>query len=236
MNFRVTVSSFGMENVKNEAILCNSARPPKRSAEPTASCQCVWRFFQSMCLKYCACHEISAWPPDMCDSCVSWTAPATRHASLQSLFKRPMHAVVSATAAKPIRLARFWEGTQSIAPATQNDASTWTSKNGPDMWCFYNFGLLRATAASTSQLPKVLRNWGALHILTWKCASLNISIFNDSSAGNVLVSFRPSGATTHYRKTVSQLSTFLRGCIYFLLTLSLLLSADSFLWCCPPCP
>jgi hypothetical protein len=29
-------------------------------------------------------------------------------------------------------------------------------------------------------------------------------------------------------KTVSRLSTFLRGCIYFLLTLSLLLSADSF--------
>ena len=27
------------------------------SAELTASCQCVLRFFQSTCLKYCACHE-----------------------------------------------------------------------------------------------------------------------------------------------------------------------------------
>ena len=29
----------------------------KLSAELTASCQCVLRFFQSMCLNYCACHE-----------------------------------------------------------------------------------------------------------------------------------------------------------------------------------
>ena len=29
----------------------------KLSAELTASCQCVSRFFQSTCLKYCACHE-----------------------------------------------------------------------------------------------------------------------------------------------------------------------------------
>ena len=29
----------------------------KLSAELTASRQCVLRFFQSMCLKYCACHE-----------------------------------------------------------------------------------------------------------------------------------------------------------------------------------
>ena len=27
------------------------------SAEPTASCQCVLRFFDSTCLNYCACHE-----------------------------------------------------------------------------------------------------------------------------------------------------------------------------------
>ena len=29
----------------------------KLSAEPTASCQYVLRFFQSICLNYCACHE-----------------------------------------------------------------------------------------------------------------------------------------------------------------------------------
>ena len=53
----------------------------------------------------------------------------------------------------------------------------WTSKSGPRMVCFCTFWLgnvLRATTActfSTSQLPKVVRRWGVLYILTWKCAS-----------------------------------------------------------------
>ena len=55
-----------------------------------------------------------------------------------------------------------------------------TSKSGPNMVCFVHFDLemcfahLRATTActfSTSQLPKVVRTWCALYILTWKCAS-----------------------------------------------------------------
>ena len=39
---------------------------------------------------------------------------------------------------------------------------------------FWLSNVLRATTActfSTSQLPKVVRHWGVLHILTWKCAS-----------------------------------------------------------------
>ena len=53
----------------------------------------------------------------------------------------------------------------------------WTSKSGPDLWCFLPFWLenvLRVTTActfSTSQLPKVVRGGCALCILTWKCAS-----------------------------------------------------------------
>ena len=52
-----------------------------------------------------------------------------------------------------------------------------TSKSGPNMVCFCTFWLrnvLRATTActfSTSQLPKVVRTWCVLYILTWKCAS-----------------------------------------------------------------
>ena len=52
-----------------------------------------------------------------------------------------------------------------------------TSKSGPRMLCFVHFllgNVLRATTActfSTSQLPKVVREWCALYILTWKCAS-----------------------------------------------------------------
>ena len=44
-----------------------------------------------------------------------------------------------------------------------------------EVFCTFWLGnVLRATTActfSTSQLPKVLRSWGVLYILTWKCAS-----------------------------------------------------------------
>ena len=53
-----------------------------------------------------------------------------------------------------------------------------TSKSGAIMVCFVPFfwlgNLLRATTACTfwtAQLPKVVRLWGVLYILTWKCAS-----------------------------------------------------------------
>ena len=71
--FSETSSIFARDNIKNEANLrdflifwqhqkrSNSARYPckngKLSAGLTASYQCVLRFFQSICLNYCACHE-----------------------------------------------------------------------------------------------------------------------------------------------------------------------------------
>ena len=67
------------------------------------------------------------WPPNVSDGHVSWTAPATHNASLQVQFKRPKPAIV------------FWQGAESIATATENDA--WTSKSGPNMWCLHHFDL-----------------------------------------------------------------------------------------------
>ena len=66
----------------------------------------------------------------------------------------------------------------------------WTSKNGPYMVCFCTFWLrnvLRATTAcafSTSQLPKVVREWCVLYILTSKCASRHngVHFFNISTS------------------------------------------------------
>ena len=87
-----------------------------------------------------------------------------------------------------------------LAPATQNHI--WTFKSGPSMCffvCFYTFWLwsvLRATTActfSTSQLPKVVRAWCALHILTWKCAShhncMHFFDISTSKSGPDLVCF-----------------------------------------------
>ena len=128
--------------------------------------------------------------------------------------------------------------------------------------------MLRATTActfSTSQLPKVVRTWCVLYILTWKCASRHNSmhffdiatsksasrprcfvhfdlqmcfapqrraIFHLSSGQLARLrtrrfsepTFRPSGATNHWKNTVFRdFPTFSRICIFFLLTLSLLL-------------
>ena len=66
----------------------------------------------------------------------------------------------------------------------------------PVFLTFWLQNVLRATTActfSTSQLPKVIRHWGALYILTWKCASRHNSVhFFDiwtSKSGPKLVCF-----------------------------------------------
>ena len=95
--------------------------------------------------------------------------------------------------------------------------------------------MLRATTActfSTSQLPKVVRTWCVLYILTWKCASRHNGVhFFISHLARCLrtrrfsePTFRPSGATNHWKNTVNRdFPTFSRICIFFLLTLSLLI-------------
>ena len=94
--------------------------------------------------------------------------------------------------------------------------------------------MLRATTActfSTSQLPKVVRTWCVFYILTWKCASLHngVHFFISHLASWVRTrrfsepTFRPSGATNHWKNTVNRdFPTFSRICIFFLLIFSLL--------------
>ena len=95
--------------------------------------------------------------------------------------------------------------------------------------------MLRATTActfSTSQLPKVLRDPGVLYILTCKCASRHngVQFFISHLASWLRTrrfsepTFRPSGAPNHWKNTVFRdFPTFSRICIFFLLSLSLLL-------------
>ena len=87
--------------------------------------------------------RISArWPPNISDEHVSCTAPATRNASLQILFKSHMHASVIETATKPQFLLTFGR--------VQNP--------------------LRLPHKTASWLQKGLWEWCALYILTSKCA------------------------------------------------------------------
>ena len=145
----------------------------------------------------------------------------------------------------------------------------------PAVFCTLWLGnLLRATTActfSTSQLPKVVRDcqfltlyrlrfrhlnfqksaehvrtWGALYILTSKCASRQHGVqFFISHLKRCLrtrrlcePTFRPSKTTNHWKNTMFRdFSTFSRACIFFLLTLSLLWSSlffSSLLWLFPP--
>ena len=109
--------------------------------------------------------------------------------------------------------------------------------------------VLRATTActfSTSQLPRVLRSWDVLYILTSTCASRHngVQFFISHLASWLRTrrfsepTFRPSGATNHWKnKVFRDFPTFSRICIFFLLTLSLLWSSlfySCLLWLFPP--
>ena len=99
---------------------------------------------------------------------------------------------------------------------------------------FWLQNVLRATTActfSTSQLPKVVRPWCVLYILTSKCASRHngVQFFISHLASWLRTrrfsepTFRPTGATNHWKNTVNRdFPTFSRICIFFLLILSLL--------------
>ena len=94
--------------------------------------------------------------------------------------------------------------------------------------------VLRATTActfSTSQLPKVVRSSSVLSILTWKCASRHngVHFFMSHLASWLRTrrfsepTFRPSGATNHWKNTVNlDFPIFSRIYLFFLLILSLL--------------
>ena len=91
-----------------------------------------------------------------------------------------------------------------------------------------------ACTFSTSQLLKVARSWCGLYILTSKCASRHNGVqFFISHLARWLrtrcfsePTFRPSGATNHWKNTVfCDFPTFLRICVFFFLTLSLLWSS-----------
>ena len=80
---------------------------------------------------------------------------------------------------------------------------------------FWLPNVLRATTActfSTSQLPKVVRSWCVLHILTWKCATRHngVQFFITHLASWLRTrrfsepTFRPSGATNHWKNTVNR--------------------------------
>ena len=108
----------------------------------------------------------------------------------------------------------------------------------PRVLCtFWLRNVLRATKActfSTSQLPKVVRRCGDFSFFTYTCSSRHNGVhFFISHLARWLrtrrfsePTFRPSGATNHWKNRVFRdFPTFSRICIFFLLILSLLWSS-----------
>ena len=140
----------------------------------------------------------------------------------------------------PVSFLHFW--LRNLLRATP--AYTFSTSQLPKVvrtWCVlciltWKCASRHTTACtfSTSQLPKVVRSWGVLYILTCKCASRHNGVqFFISHLARWLrtrrfsePTFRPSGATNHWKNTVFRnFPTFSRICIFFLLTLSLLWSS-----------
>ena len=106
-----------------------------------------------------------------------------------------------------------------------------TSKRGPTMVCFVHFHFEMCFAPRRREHFRH-RDTGVLYILTSKCASRHNGVqFFISHLASWLRTrrfseppFRPSGATNHWKSTVFRdFPTFSRICIFYLLTLSLLL-------------
>ena len=120
----------------------------------------------------------------------------------------------------------------------------------PGVLCTFWLGnVLRTTTACpfwTSELPKVVRTWCALYILTWKWNSRHscVQLFISHLASRLRTrrfsepTFQPSWATNQLKSTVNRdFPTFSRTFIFFLLTLSRLCSSHflaSSLWLFPP--
>ena len=111
---------------------------------------------------------------------------------------------------------------------------------------FWLRNVLRATTAcafSTSQLPKVVRTCGAFNMLTSKCASRHngVQFFISHLPSRLRTrrfsepTFRPSGATNHWKNTVFATflpfrgpgSSFVWDFLFLLLFSSLTLFSDS---------
>ena len=127
-----------------------------------------------------------------------------------------------------------------------------TSKRGPELVCFVHFHFEMCFAPQRRALFRHLnfQKWSEngvlLYILTWKCASHHngVQFFISRLASWLRTrrfsepTFRPSGATNHWKNTVFRdFPTFSRICIFCLLTLSLLIfSLLIFLFSLPlPC-
>ena len=128
--------------------------------------------------------------PNVSDEHVSCTAPAARNTSLHILLKCPTSAIVFGHATKALTfcslLTRCTNPCACHAKPHLNLQKWWGGVVFVTCWLWNVPRATTACTCSTSQLPKVVRSWCALHILTWKRASRHngVHIFNISTSKN----------------------------------------------------
>ena len=157
---------------------CDFSTPPVKSTAPTTA-----RSYEVLHLsRKIISANLTVWysrkkpgPRNSSDEHVSCTVPATENASFQILFKCHTPAIVFGNATKP---SWFYSllvrcTIPSACHAKQRfKAQKW--REHVVLFTFWLRNVLHATTActfSSSQLPKVVRAWCSLHILTWKCAT-----------------------------------------------------------------
>ena len=167
---------------------CHEKLMPGHTKRCTCPRKIILANLQIWCSKMQPFRKSAPSPPNISDEHVSCTAPATENASWHTLFKCPTLAIVFRKATKhtkPSRLAHFWEGAQSLAPATQNDI--WTSKSvpKPSVFCTFDFEMCFAPQRRALFRHLNFQKWsepGALCILTSNFASRHNGVhFFDSA-------------------------------------------------------
>ena len=269
-----------MTTSKTKQFCETSFKNGKLRAVLTASYQRVLWFFHSICVKCCACHEkvlsrkiilasLKIWcskmqplsghqRPDLLTALMkmslalrlpremhlcrsSWHVP--RLPSFLEMLQNPCVLLTFEKVHRPLRLPRETTSERPKVVRTLVFIAFWLRN------------VLRATTTctfSTSQLPKVVRTWCVLYILTSKCASRHNGVqFFISHLARWLrtrrfsePTFRPSGATNHWKNTVFRdFPTFSRtwASFFWLFLFSDLLSSTPSLWLfclcfiCPYC-
>ena len=206
--------------MKNKAILGDVLQTWKLIAELTASYQCVLRSFQSICLNYCACPEKVMPGHTKCCTChakssqQTWGSDAPKCNPSQEISARTssqiwwtclLYCTCHCTAPamemlqNPHVLLTFDMVHNPLRLPCETTSERPKVVRTPGVFNILTFWLrnvLRATTACTcwtSQLPKVVRAWCVLYILTSKCASRHNGVrlfdISTSKSGPSMVCF-----------------------------------------------
>ena len=231
--FCETSSICELDNVKIEAILrdffnfsklttsktkqfCETSfKNGKLRAELTASCQCAFRIFHSICLKYCLPGKSEAGSyevlhlsrkiifPKLKIWCFKMQPLSTSLMNMALVPPLPREIHLCRSSSNVPHLPSFWICYKTLtfcsllarcripcACHTKRRVNVQKWREHVVFLAFWLQNVLRATAVYTfwtSQLPKVLWTWCALYILTWKCASPHSGahFFNISTSKSV---------------------------------------------------